>query len=139
MCHDSFRSCGQRSRDSALEDLIRVVGVAELVLILPYVTGAHEIMAQGDVHQQICLLLHSDVADFEIGMAVALTREHPLVIGGETGGVTNALQCPQDMVVCIGPIRSMMDAGADVVPGEERESCLLVLNSVTSTPKKILF
>ena len=49
-------------------------------------------------------------------MEVALTREHPIVIGGETSGVTNALQCPQDMVVCIGPIRSMMDAGADVVP-----------------------
>ena len=35
----------------ALEDVIRVVGVAELALILPYVTGADEIMAQGDVQQ----------------------------------------------------------------------------------------
>jgi hypothetical protein len=58
----------------ALEDAIRVVGVAELALILPYVTGADETMAQVDVHQQIGLLRHADVADFEIGAAVALTR-----------------------------------------------------------------
>jgi len=75
----------------ALENVIRVVGVAELALIQPCLTSADEIMAQGDVHQQIGLLRHADVADFEIGAAVALTREHPLVIGGETGGVTNAL------------------------------------------------
>ena len=35
----------------ALEDVIRVVGVAELALILPHVTGADEIMAQGGVHK----------------------------------------------------------------------------------------
>ena len=57
------------------------------------------------------------VADFEIGAAVARTREHPLVIGGEPGGVTNALQRPQDMVVRAGPIRSVMEAEVDVVPG----------------------
>jgi hypothetical protein len=51
------------------------------------------------VHQQIGLLRHADVADFEIGAAVARTREYPLVIGGKTGCVTNALQRPQDMVV----------------------------------------
>jgi hypothetical protein len=81
----------------ALEDVIRVVRVAELSLILPNVTSANEIMAQGDVHQQIGLLRHADVADFEIGAAVARTREHPLVIGGETGCGTNALQRPQDI------------------------------------------
>ena len=62
---------------------------------------------------------------------VALTREHPLVSGvlllqdllqscargGETSIVTNAIQRPQDMVVRTGPIRSMMEAGVDVVPG----------------------
>ena len=47
-------------------------------------TGVDEIMAHGDVHQQISLLRHADVADFEICVAVALTREHPLVRGGET-------------------------------------------------------
>jgi hypothetical protein len=49
---------------------------------------------------------------------VALAREHPLVIGGETetGGVTNALQRPQDTVVHAAPIRSIMEAGVDVVP-----------------------
>ena len=47
----------------ALEDVIRVVGVAELALILPYVTGADEIMAHGDVHQKIGL----SHADAEIG------------------------------------------------------------------------
>jgi hypothetical protein len=37
----------------ALEDVVRVVGVAELALSLPIVTGAFEIVANGDVHQQI--------------------------------------------------------------------------------------
>ena len=69
------------------------------------------------VHQQIGLLRHADVADFEIGAAVALAREHPLVNGGETSVVTNALQRPQYMVVCAGPIRSMLETGVDVVPG----------------------
>ena len=46
-----------------------------------------------------------------------LTREHLLVIGGETGVVTNALQRRQDMVVRAGPIRSRTEAGVDVVPG----------------------
>ena len=92
----------------ALEDVVRVVGVAELALSLPIVTGAFEIVASGDVHQQIGLLRHADVADFEIGAAVALTREHPLVSGGETSVVTNALQRPQYMVVRAGPIRSMV-------------------------------
>jgi hypothetical protein len=83
----------------ALEDVVQVVGVAELALSLPIVTCACEIVAKGDVHQQIGLL-NADVADFEIGAAVALTREQPLVSGGETSVVTNALQRPQDMVVC---------------------------------------
>ena len=100
----------------ALEDVARVVGVAELALMLPYLTSADEIVAQVDVHQQIDLLRHADFADFEIGAAVALTREHPLVGGGETSVVTNALQRPQGMVVRAGPIRSMMEAGVDVVP-----------------------
>jgi len=100
----------------ALEDVVRVVGVAELALMLPYLTSADEIVAQVDVHQQIDLLRHADFADFEIGAAVALTREHPLVGGGETSVVTNALQRPQGMVVRAGPIRSMMEAGVDVVP-----------------------
>jgi hypothetical protein len=101
----------------ALEDAIWVVGVAELALFLPYLTSADEIVAQGDVHQQIGLLRHADVADFEIGAAVALTREHPLVSGGETSVVTNALQRPQNTVVRAGPIGSMMEAEVDVVPG----------------------
>jgi len=100
----------------ALEDVVRVVGVAELALMLPYLTSADEIVAQVDVHQQIDLLRHADFADFEIGAAVALTREHPLVGGGETSVVANALQRPQGMVVRAGPIRSMMEAGVDVVP-----------------------
>jgi hypothetical protein len=91
-----------------------VVLVAELALILPYLTSADEMVAKGDVYQQIGL---PDVADFEIGAAVALTREHPLVSGGETSVVTNALQRPQDMVVRACPIRGMVEAGVDVVPG----------------------
>ena len=91
-----------------------MVLVAELALILPYLTSADEMVAKGDVYQQIGL---PDVADFEIGAAVALTREHPLVSGGETSVVTNALQRPQDMVVRACPIRGMGEAGVDVVPG----------------------
>ena len=68
-----------------------MVGVAELALMLPYLTSADEIVAKGGVHQQIGLLRHADFADFEIGAAVVLTREHPLVGGGETSVVTNAL------------------------------------------------
>jgi hypothetical protein len=83
----------------ALEDVVRVVGVAELALSLLIVTCTFEIVANGDVYQQIGLPRHADVADFEIGAAVALAREHPLVSGGETGVVTNALQRPQYMVM----------------------------------------
>ncbi len=61
-----------------------MVGVAELALILSYLTSADEIVAQGDVNQQIGLLRHADVADFEIGAVFTLTREQPLVSGGET-------------------------------------------------------
>ena len=39
----------------ALEDVVRVVGVAELALSLPISTSANEIMTQGDVYQQISL------------------------------------------------------------------------------------
>jgi hypothetical protein len=56
-------------------------------------------------------------AEINTHAAVALTREHPLVSGDETSVVTNALQRPQYMVVCAGPIRSMVEAGVDVVPG----------------------
>ena len=101
----------------ALEDVVRVVGVAELALSLPISTSANEIMTQGDVYQQIGLPRHADVADFEIGAAVALTREHPFVRGDETSVVTNALQRPQYMVRCACPIRGMVEAGVDVVPG----------------------
>ena len=111
MCRDNCGSCRQR-----LEDLVRVVGVAELALSLPISTSANEIMTQGDVYQQIGLPRHADVADFEIGAAVALAREHPLVSGGETSVVTNALQRPQYMDMCACPIRSMVEAGVDVVP-----------------------
>jgi hypothetical protein len=54
-------------------------------------SGANEIGAQGDVHQQVRLLRHVDVEDFEIRAAVARTREHHLEGGGVTGNFTNAL------------------------------------------------
>ena len=50
----------------ALEDVVRVVGVVELALSLPIVTCTFEIVANGDVYQQIGLPRHADVADFEI-------------------------------------------------------------------------
>jgi hypothetical protein len=56
----------------ALEDLIRVVGVAQLAMVYPPIApSAKEIVAQGDVHQQI-RLPHAHVEDFEIRAAVAL-------------------------------------------------------------------
>ncbi len=45
-----------------LEDVVRVVGVAELALSLPIVTCTFEIVAKGDVYQQIGLPRHADVA-----------------------------------------------------------------------------
>ena len=97
--------------------MVRVVGIEELALSLPISTSTNEIMTQGDVYQQIGLPRHADVADFEIGVVVALAREHPLVSGGETSVVTNAIQRPQYMVMCTCPIRGMVEAGVDVVPG----------------------
>jgi hypothetical protein len=43
-------------------------------------------------------------------VAIALTREDPLVSGGKASVDTNAIQRPQYMVVCAGPIRSMVEA-----------------------------
>ncbi len=83
-----------------LEDVVRVVGVAELSLSLPISTRANEIMKQGDVYQQIGLPRQAYVTDFEIGVVVALDREHPLVSGGKTSVVTNAIKRPQYMVMC---------------------------------------
>jgi hypothetical protein len=40
----------------ALQDVVRVVGAAEMALSLPIVTGAFEIVTNSDVHQQIGLL-----------------------------------------------------------------------------------
>jgi hypothetical protein len=48
---------------------------------------------------------------------IRVTREHTLVSGGETNVITTAIQLPQYMVVCASPIRSMVEAGVDVVPG----------------------
>ena len=60
-------------------------------------TCTFEIVANCDVYQQIGLPFHADVADFEIGAAVALAREHPLVSGVETMVITNAIQRQQYM------------------------------------------
>jgi hypothetical protein len=95
---------------SVLEDVIRVDRVTELTLIVPQSAGTDERMAYGDIQSANCLLSHADVADFKIGAVAALTCEHPLVIGGKTGGITDALQRPQNMLVCEGTICIMMDA-----------------------------
>jgi hypothetical protein len=81
----------------------------------PISTSADEIVAQGDVHQQIRLLRHADVEDFEICASIALTREHHLEVGGETCVVINALERPQYIVVHAVPIPSMVKAAVDVV------------------------
>jgi hypothetical protein len=81
----------------------------------PGATGAGEIVAQGDVYQQIRLLRHADVEDFEIRAAAVCTREYHLKVGGVTGVLTNALQRPQHMVVSAVPIPCMIEAAVDVV------------------------
>jgi hypothetical protein len=48
-------------------------------------------VANSDVYQQIDLISQPDIADFEIGAATTLTREHMLAPGGKTCVITNAL------------------------------------------------
>ena len=69
-----------------------------------------------DHYQQIDLISQPDVADFEIGAATTLTREHMLATGGKTCVITNALERLQDMLVRSGPISAVIDARIDVVP-----------------------
>ncbi len=77
-------------------------------------------MAYGEVNQQIDLISQPDIADFEIGAATTLTREHMLAPGGKTCVITNALECLQDVLVRSGPISvshsAVIDARIDVVP-----------------------
>ena len=40
-----------------------------------------------------------------------------IMSSGETSVVTNVIQHPQYMVMCACPIRGMVEAGVDVVPG----------------------
>ncbi len=90
VCPPGGRRC-RRLAMTADSCVLWLVGVAEQVFSLPRANVTvivDEIVANCDVHQQISLLCHTDVADFEIGAAVALTREHPLVSGGETSLVT---------------------------------------------------
>ncbi len=56
------------------------------------VACSFEVVTNSDVNQQIDLPRHANVADFEVGAAVSLTRENSLVRGGETGVMTNTLQ-----------------------------------------------
>ena len=58
----------------------------------------------------------STCADFEIGAATTLTREHLLATGGKTCVITNALDRLQDVLVRSGPISYVIDARIDVVP-----------------------
>ena len=50
------------------------------------------------INQQIDLISQPDIADFEIGAATALTREHLLASGGKTCVITNALERLQDVL-----------------------------------------
>jgi hypothetical protein len=61
MCHEVADLIGSGD----LEDMIRVVGVAKLALSQSYLTSVDEMVAQDDFHQQIDLLSHADVADFD--------------------------------------------------------------------------
>ncbi len=73
-------------------------------------------MAKGDVDQQIGLASHSYIADFLIGTTVALAREHPLAAGGVAGGLTDALQRLQNVLMRGEPFCTMAGATVDMVP-----------------------
>jgi hypothetical protein len=66
-------------------------------------------VAYGDVNQQIDLVRQPDIADFEIGAATTLTREHLLAPGGKTCVITNALKRLQDVLVRSGPISVVVE------------------------------
>jgi hypothetical protein len=73
-------------------------------------------VADGDIYQEIDLISQPDVADFEIGAATTLAREHLLAPGGKTCVIINALERLQDVLVRSGPISAVIDARIDVVP-----------------------
>jgi hypothetical protein len=99
-CGDMCRYICESFRQRRSRGCDRVVGVAELAVVdSPILTSDDEIVAQGDVHQQIRRLRHADVENFEIRALVARTRENHLDFGGETGVVTNALERPKNTIV----------------------------------------
>ena len=59
---------------------------------------------QGDVHEEIDLLRYLNVEDLEISTLFASTREHPLVFGGVTGIIADALERRHDVIVRSSPI-----------------------------------
>ena len=84
--------------------MVRIVGVAKLALIQPIVPSADKVGTQGDVHEEIDLLCYSNVEDLKIGTVLARTREHPLVFGGVTSIIADALERRHDVIVRSSPI-----------------------------------
>ena len=65
---------------------------------MAFLPACDEVVADGDIYQQIDLISQPDVADFEIGATTTLTREHLLAPGGKTCVITNALERLQDVL-----------------------------------------
>jgi hypothetical protein len=87
-----------------------------LTLIQAVVPSADEVVTQGDVHEEIDLLCNLNVEDLKISTLLASTREHPLVFGGVTGIIADALERRDDVIVRSSPIGRMSKACIDVVP-----------------------
>jgi hypothetical protein len=81
-----------------------IIRVAKLTLNQPIVPSADEVVTQGDVHEEINLLRYLNVEDLKIGTLLASTREHPLVFGGVTGIIADALERRHDVIVRSSPI-----------------------------------
>ena len=62
-----------------------------MTLIQAVVPSADEVVTQGDVHKEIDLLCNLNVEDLKISTLLASTHEHPLVFGGVTCIIADAL------------------------------------------------
>jgi hypothetical protein len=79
------------------------------------VPSADKVVTQGDIYEEIDLLCYLNVEDLKISTLLASTREHPLVFGGVTGIIADALERRHDVIVRSSPIGRMSKACIDVV------------------------
>ncbi len=88
----------------AVEYFVRIIRIAKQTLIQAVVPSADKVVTQGDVIEQIDLVRYLNVEDLKIGTVLASTCEHPLVFGGVTGIIADALDRRHDVIVRSSPI-----------------------------------